>query len=188
MHFSEEAFGLAGQLLEAALVDVVHVVAAGGQGDVEVVGIGRLGGCGVAGVEQLEVSGAGGVVADVIQHADELRVALAIHLLQFDRYQFYLAEYTGREEIGRGVEAVQDVALVSLHHRLQLEDIAHEQQLLAAEGFAQVMAIDAQDAVDGVDDVGPHHRNFVDDDQLQLLEQLAVGFGVLEELVDASLL
>ena len=124
----------------------------------------------------------------MVQHADELRVALAIHLLQFDRYQFYLAEYTGREEIGRGVEAVQNVALVGLHHRLQLENVAHEQQLLAAEGFAQVVAIDAQDAVDGVDDVGPHHRNLVDDDQLQLLEQLAVGLGILEELVDASLL
>ena len=134
------------------------------------------------------LGGAGGIVADVVQHADELRVALAVHLLQLDRHQFYLAEYTGREEVGRGVEAVQDVALVGLHHRLQLEDVAHEQQLLAAEGFAQVVAVDAQDAVDGVDDVGPHHRNLVDNDQLQLLEQLAVGLGVLEELVDAPLL
>ena len=134
MHFAEEAFGLAGQLLEAALVDVVHVVAAGGQGDVEVVGIGGFGSRGVARVEQLEVGGTGGVVADVVQHADELRVALAVYLLQFNRHQLYLAEDTGREEVGRGVEAVQDVALVGLHHRLQLEDIAHEQQLLAAEG------------------------------------------------------
>ena len=48
------------------------------------------------------------------------------------------------------------------------------------------MAIDTQDAVHGVNDVGPHHRDFIDDDQLQILEQLAVGLAVFEKGVNTS--
>ena len=38
----------------------------------------------------------------------------------------------------------------------------------------------------GVDDVGAYHGNLVDDDQFQLFQQFAVGFGVFEKFVDAS--
>ena len=124
----------------------------------------------------------------MVQHADEGRVALPVHLLKLDGHEVNLAEHPCREEERAGVEAVQDFLLITLHHRLQLVDVAHQQQLLAAEGLAQVVRIDAQDAVHGVDEVRPHHRNLVDDDQFQLLQQLAVLLGVAQELVDASAL
>ena len=140
----------------------------------------------VAGVEQLQFGGADGVVADVVQHVDEDFVRLPVHRLQFDGDEVYLAEYPCREEVGSGVEAVQYLAFIPLYDGFQLENVAHKQDLLTAERFAQVAGVDAENAVYGVDDVGAYHGNLVNDDQLQFFEQFAMGLGVLEELVDAS--
>ena len=60
------------------------------------------------------------------------------------------------EERGR-VEGLQQLAVFLFDYRLQLIDIAHHEQLLASEGLSHVAAIDAQYAVDEVDDVCPHH-------------------------------
>ena len=54
---------------------------------------------------------------------------------------------------------------VLLDDGLQLEDVAHQQQLLAAEGLSHVAAIDAQHAVDKVNNICAYHRYFVDDNQ-----------------------
>ena len=187
LHPSGESDRVARQCLQLALVDVVYGVAPRGQGDVHVrlavfdTGI-------AAGVQHAQVVVAQGSVADVVEHADEGRVALAVDLLEFDGHQVDLVEHPCRKEERGGVEAVQYLAFVGLQHRFQLVDVSHEQELFAAKGLAQVVRVDAQDAVYGVDDVGPHHGNLVDDDQLQLFQQLAVLLGVAQELVDASAL
>ena len=47
-----------------------------------------------------------GIVADVVQHMDELAVCLPVYFLQFDGDKVYLAEYPGREDIRGRVESV----------------------------------------------------------------------------------
>ena len=65
----------------------------------------------------------------------------------------------------------------------QLERIAYQQELLAAEGFAHVLRIDPQYLVDEVDDVGPHHRYFIDDDEFHVLDEAAVVGRIFQETV-----
>ena len=77
------------------------------------------------------------------------------------------------------------MALVVLQHRLQLEDVAHEQQLLSAEGLG-VAGVDAQYLVDEVDDVCAHHTDLVDDNEFYLAYQFALGACVFQRLLDVS--
>ena len=60
------------------------------------------------------------------------------------------------------------------------EDLAylHEQKLFSSERLAHVARIYSERLVDEVDYVGAYHRNLVDDDQLQLLDQLLQGLGI----------
>ena len=47
------------------------------------------------------------------------------------------------------------------------------------------MGVGAQDAVDEVNNVCAHHRDLVDDDELQALQEFDVVFSVFKELADA---
>ena len=69
-----------------------------------------------------------------------------------------------------------------------MEYIADEQDLFPAERLAQITGVNAQDAVYGIYDIRTYHRDLIDDDQFDLFEQLAVWFGILEKLMDASAL
>ena len=51
----------------------------------------------------------------------------------------HLAEHAGREEIGVGVKAVEDGALVGLYHGFQLEYVADEKHLLATKWFSHFL-------------------------------------------------
>ena len=122
----------------------------------------------------------------MVEYVNEERIALAIYLCQFDADQLELAEHLGIEEKGTGVEGPQQLAVFLTNHRFQLIDIAHEQELLAAKGFAHVAAIDAEHLVDEVDDVCTYHRNLIDDDEFQFAENLALLSVVLQGFADVA--
>src|SRR4051812_49740797 len=77
-------------------------------------------------------------------------------------------------------------AVITLHHRRKLEEVAHHDDLDAAEGA--VLSPDRpQPCIDGVDEIDADHGNLVDDEALHapienpkptLIRQ---GFGVQEE-------
>ena len=116
---------------------MVHIVAAGGESDIHI-RFGLLYLCAIAGVEQLKVGSAHCIVSYVVQYADKCCIRLAIDFLQFDRYKIYLIENSCREKIGSGIEAIQYFPFVSFHHRLQLKDITHQQDLFSAERFPEI--------------------------------------------------
>ena len=136
-------------------------------------------GCHMAGVEQLKFGRADGIVADVIQHMDELAVCLTVYFLQFDGDKVYLAEYPGREEIRGRVESVQYLFL-SFDDGFNWNTSPTNNICLPPKGSAGCVGIDAQDAVYGVDDVGAYHGNLVDDDWFQFFQQFAVGLVYLK--------
>ena len=82
-------------------------------------------------VQRIQIVLGGGVVADAIQDGDKLIVGLAIHLTQLDRHNRHGLPHFGVKEISRRVEGLQQLSVVVLQHRLQLVDIAHQQQLFA---------------------------------------------------------
>ncbi len=124
----------------------------------------------------------------MVEYAYKYRIGLSVYLLQFDGDEVYFTEYTGGEEIRSGIEAVQNLPFVIFYNRFQLKHIPDKQDLFSAERFAQIAGVDAQDAVYRIYDICTYHRNLVYDDQLDLLEQLAVRLGILEKLMNASAL
>ena len=120
-----ECYGLSGQFGKFLVVDIVHVVAAGGESDVHI-GFGLFYLCAIAGVEQLQVGSPHRIVSYVVQYADKCFIGLAIDSLQFDGYKVYLVEDSCREKIGGGVETVQYFPFISFHHRFQLKDVTYQ--------------------------------------------------------------
>ena len=92
-------------------------------------------------VEQLQVLTLCLTGSDMVEDADEDGVALAIHLLEFDADELELLEDLGIEEEAAAVERIQQFAVILLHHRFQLIDVAHQQELLSSEWLSHVAAI-----------------------------------------------
>ena len=88
----------------------------------------------------------------------------------------------GIEEEKVGVVSAQNVAHIGSNYRFELKDVAHEEELLSAEGFAHILVVDAENAVHEVDHVGTYHRNLVDDNQVELLNDFHFLFWVSERL------
>ena len=80
----------------------------------------------------MQVVRRGRIVTDMVEHPHKHRVTLPIYMRKFYRHQFYLIENMSREEVGIGIETIDDITLICFHHRLQLEGIAHQQQLLTS--------------------------------------------------------
>ena len=131
-------------------------------------------------VEGVEVGLGGACVADAVEQAHELRVVLPVDFAQLDGHELELTEGVGGEEIGGGIVAAEDVAGVGGDDGFELEDVADQEKLFAAEGEAHVAGVDAQDLVDEVDDVGADHRDFVDDDEVEAADEAYVVVAVVE--------
>ena len=118
-----------------------------------------------------------GAVADAqaVQQRDELQVGLPEDLVQFDVRQGNVLQGLGAEEVGaRVAPGGEYVALRARDHRRQLEHVPQQQELHAAERPRAPLAL-PEKRVDAVEDVGPHHGDFVDDDQFQSLVEPGVG-------------
>ena len=126
------------KLRQFLFVDEVHRVASGGEGDVHIA-LAFLDFGAVAGIQQLQVDGSGGVRSDMVEHAHECFICLSIYFSQLDGHQLDFVEDSCREEVWSGVEAVEDFPFVTLHHRLQLIHITHQQNLLASERFTHIL-------------------------------------------------
>ena len=124
--------------------------------------------------------------ADFVEQRDEFAVGLSVYFLQLDRHQFHLAESVGIEEEKVGVVSAQNVAHIGSNYRFELKDVAHEEELLSPEWFAHILVVDAENAVHEVDHVGTYHRNLVDDNQVELLNDFHFLFWVTERLADLS--
>ena len=170
-----------------APVDGVGLVVVGGEGD----GIGETGSAGLGTTPDIPgvKGGEGGsvhlVVADAVEEIDKGLVLLAVDGGELDGDVVEALEGFAVEEIGRGVDALHKGAFALGNHRRQLVYVADHQQLYTAERAA-VATIAPEGGVDSVEQVGSHHRNLVDDKQLEraydahfgLVQPLA-GFGHL---------
>ena len=120
-------------------------------------------------------------VAYPVQQFDETVVLLPVDALQLDGDKGRLPQGFRSEEIGRVVEPAQQPPLFVAHDGGELTQVADHEQLYAAERLASV-AVAPQRVADGVEHVGPHHADFVDNEQVDapddadFLAAEAVGF------------
>ena len=171
LYVATEEARLARKTLELAVVDVIYRIAARREGDGKF-GITFIEPGSHALVEALEILHRHLRRADMVEDADENRIALAVYLLEFDAHEFEVFEHLGIEEETAAVEGTEQTTVVFPHHRLQLEDIAHQKQLLAPERLSHVAAIYPQYLVQEIDDIGTNHTDLIDDDELYLADNL----------------
>jgi hypothetical protein len=73
------------------------------------------------------------------------------------------------EGIGCGIpQVLQKFAILSLDNRRQLQEVADHDQLHPTEQTI-IMAQLSKPRVNCVDDIGPHHRNFIDNERSHVL-------------------
>ena len=127
-------------------------------------------------VEHLEILFRRVPVANAVEDVQEGLFALAVHSLQLEQRNAgaFIERWHLKEERAAKL-ALEVFGNVALDDRRQLMQIAEQQQPHAAERFARASAIDAQRLVDRPHEVGAHHRDLVDDDQLQLAHDAAVA-------------
>ena len=124
----------------------------------------------VAGVEVIDAA----TVADAgtVQLADELRVALTDDLCQDMRLERHALPQQGLEGISllvAGIPRHEDGSVGVRHHGRELEEVAHEHDLLLACALAS-----RKDHVHhALEQVDAAHAHLVDDDDLRLLQDLA---------------
>ena len=172
------------QCLHVLIVDGIHCITTSGQGNGEVVADFLI--VGVTTLIQAGYIGMGGTIdAHTVEQGDEIVVALAVDFAQLDGHQVDLPKSTRIEKEEIRVVTAQDVACVMSHNWLQLENVAHQQQLLATKGLSHITRIDAQHTVNKVDDINPHHRYLVDDDELKLTDEFDFLFGVAQHLAQS---
>ena len=170
LHLGAEGEGTAGQVLQLALVDALRLVVVRHQADVTVFAAGAETGH-VAAVQAGQRLVVATILAHPVQQVEEGRVLLAIHGGQLDGAILRLPQGAAGEEVGRVVVTLQQQPLLILHHGGQLLQVAYHEQLHAAEGLRAV-AVAAQHLVDGIEQVGPHHADFVDDQEVHTADNV----------------
>ena len=124
----------------------------------------------VAAVECGERCTVEGVGAHRVEKCQEAFIALTIDRFEFYGHKFCLLQGAAGKEIERVVVAREQSLLLLFGHGRKLLEVANHEQLHTAEGTMAV-AIAAQHSVHVVEQVGAHHRDFVDDEEVERADE-----------------
>ena len=124
--------------------------------------------------------------ADMVEHIEEETVFLTIDLFQLDGHIFYLLEGLRTKEIGGVVIGFQQRLVLRCHHRSQLLQVADHQQLHTSEGLVSV-AEPPKHGVDGIEQVAAHHRDFIDDQQVERGDDATLLLAEVELALDMGI-
>ena len=157
-----------------SIVAVGHGIV-GGETDVVAAGSGAERGLHAA-VEHLQVGGSEAVVADMIENLNEALVLLAEDAGELQGDVRDLRQGLATEEIGGVVVAAEHGLVAGSDHGCELLKVADHEELHSAEGEGRA-AIFAQGIVDGVEEVGAHHGDLVDDEEVESADDAKLLFG-----------
>src|SRR5690606_557902 len=165
--------GLAGQLLERLPVNGIGPVIVGCQRNVGLALTGhkiRL----VVSVQLRQHVGIAGIVANGVEEVDKAFLLLPVDVLKLEQYGGMLPQHPGIEEERRRIIGLHDAPLSIFNDGRKLVHIAYKQHLQPPER-AGIAPRHAQYGVDGIECIGPQHRHFVYNEQVQLAKQLPAG-------------
>jgi len=122
----------------------------------------------------------------MVEYTDEYTIRLSVHFRQFDGYQFHFLEYPCRKEVRVGIKAVDNLTFIAFYDRFQLECIADKQQLFAAKGFTHIMGVNPQNLINEINDIGPYHGNLINNDEFNVVKQLAMVGRIFQKTMQFS--
>ena len=114
------------------------------------------------------------------------------YLGQLDDLEVRVHDSGRAEKIRRLVNLREDVFFFVLHHGRKLKEISEEHHAHSAERSAGNRAVNLQEIVDPIQNIRTHHRNLVDDDRPELLDQFRIsrpyplGFYVCQGRLDVE--
>ena len=122
----------------------------------------------------------------MIEDTNERIVLLTVHFFQLDGDVFYLLQGLRAEEVGRIVIGLEHRLVFRCDHGRQLLQVTDHQQLYTAEGLVSV-AEAPEYGVDGIEQVAAHHRDLVDDQQVERGDDAAFLLAEVELALDAGI-
>ena len=164
LHFSAIRQRATRQFLQFRLIIEVSEVVVGRQADIRFLWSGDERGL-TAAVQLCQSLSRGMAGAYLIEQRDKRRILLAVDMLQLDSHIVNLLKSLRAKEIRRVVIGLEHPFVLRGHDGSQLCQVANHQQLHATKGLA-VITEATQNGVDGVEQVGTHHRDLVDDEQI----------------------
>ncbi len=179
-----------------AAVDVVDDVVAGGERDDRVLAVGRIRRRPRAGVvEDLRDVGGDPAIAHGVEHRLERGIGLPVDVDELTDVQVCAVRADVDDAVAGGLAyphlcveeperavVVADVAqlVASRRHGGELVRVAEHHDLHAAERLGPSPTGLTQRSVDGIHEVGVHHRYLVDDEGVDRVEDLAGGVGLID--------
>ena len=112
----------------------------------------------------------------MVEQADESFILLAVDVAQFNGHIVGHGQRFGAKEVGSSVIIGQQTFVFGRHHGRQLLQVANHEQLHATKRPVMV-AIAAQHRVDSVKQVATYHTDFVDNQQIERADNLALLFA-----------
>ena len=159
------------ELVQLMLVDPVGSIVVGAQADGRDVSQVLAERCHAA-VEHLQVGGSRVALPNVVKKFDEACVLLSVDGFQLNGHVVGCGKCLAAKEIRRVVVGPQQLFVLGSDDGRQLSQVAYHEQLHAPKGLVAV-AESAQHGVDGIEQIGTHHRNLVDDEQVHRGDDLA---------------
>ena len=101
---------------------------------------------------------------------------MAIDLLQFDGHHLGLLQRQAAEEVRRLVVWAEESPVVLFHNRGELMQVADHEQLHAAK-CACTVGITTQHVIDGVQQIGSNHADFINDEQFKSFNEIDLVAG-----------
>ena len=170
LHLGTENLRLSCQLLQAGSVQIIGLLVVGREIDVTTGLFGSKVGQATA-VQAIEYRDIHPIVTDTVQQVEKLGIALTINFGQLHRHITGLRQRMAAEEIEIVIIGRKQLLVLLLDNRRKLLQIAYHEQLDTAKGLMTV-AVAAQDVVHGVEQVGAHHADFINDQQIETTQDV----------------
>ena len=105
---------------------------------------------------------------------DKYIILLPVDLLEFDEFHLEcpIREDIGSEKIGSLVSLHERLSLIAREDWWELIEVSDEDYLYPSEWYSShSLTIDTQRDIDEVEEICSHHRNLIDDDDIDLCEE-----------------
>ena len=125
----------------------------------------------IARVEQVARSRRELIIAHLIEDIDKLLIVLAEDMVELDIHGRYLLKHTRLEEIWPLIILPEDIPLLLPSYWRELKKVANKKHLHSAKRRIAV-AVMTENGINGIEQIGSHHGNLVNHEQLQIAKHL----------------